>query len=64
MGLRGDDALIARLDALAEELTRRAKGAKISRTAAGQAALERGVTALEAECGLSAGEKKPPKRAK
>ena len=59
--IRLEDDLIARLDALAAALTERAAGAKVSRTAAMRAALERGLQALEAEVGTSARRRKPKK---
>lgn len=59
--IRLEDDLIARLDALAAALTERAAGVKVSRTAAMRAALERGLSALEAEAGTSPRRRKPKK---
>lgn len=58
--VRLEDDLVERLDALAELLTERAAGVKVSRSAAMRAALERGLEALEGELGGSRRNK--PKR--
>jgi predicted transcriptional regulator len=47
--IRLDESTIQRLDQLAEALTTRAQGAKVSRTAAMRVAVERGLDVLEAE---------------
>lgn len=49
--LRVDDALLARVDALAVALSERAAGASVSRANVLRIALERGVDVLEKEIG-------------
>jgi hypothetical protein len=55
---RLDGDMLARLDKIAEELTKRAAGASVNRSAVVRLAVDRGVAALEKELGLS----KRPKR--
>jgi len=59
--IRLEDDLIERLDALAIVLTERAAGAKVTRTSAMRAALERGLEALEAETRTAPRRRKPKK---
>lgn len=59
--IRLEDDLIDRLDSLAAALSERAAGAKVSRTAAMRAAMERGLEALEAELGAGVRRRKPKK---
>jgi len=59
--IRLEEDLIERLDALAQELTERAAGAKVSRTAAMRVALERGLEVIESDMGLAGRRRKPKK---
>jgi len=59
ISIRLDEGLLARLDALAEELTKRAAGARVGRSSVMRLALERGLASLEGELGLA---RKPRKR--
>lgn len=49
--VRLEEELISRLDELAEALTRKAAGVKVTRASAIRVALERGLDALHAELG-------------
>jgi predicted transcriptional regulator len=53
VSFRLDSATVARLDTLAEALTVRAAGATVNRSSVLRLAVERGVTALEAELSLA-----------
>ena len=53
VGLRLDDALLDRLDRIANELSRRASGVSVARADAARGALERGLPVFEAELGLA-----------
>lgn len=61
LAIRLSDELIERLDRIADELSTRAAGARVSRSQAIRAGIERGVAGLEAELGLTT---KKPKRKK
>lgn len=52
LAIRLTDALIERLDRIAESLSERAAGTRISRSQAIRAAIERGVADLEGELGI------------
>lgn len=51
--VRIDDALLARLDAIAATLTERAAGVNVGRSRVIRLAIERGADALEVELGLA-----------
>jgi hypothetical protein len=51
--VRLEEDIIERLDRIAEALTARAVGARVSRASAMRVALERGVSSIETELGLS-----------
>lgn len=53
LSIRFTDELISRLDRISEAMSKRASGAPVKRAHAIRAALERGVTALEGELGIS-----------
>lgn len=52
--MRLPSELLSRVDAVAEELTRRAAGVNVSRTAVMRRLIERGLEILEPELGLTA----------
>lgn len=58
LAIRLSDELIERLDRIADELSTRAAGARVSRSQAIRAGIERGVLALEAELGLTSKRKR------
>ena len=51
--VRLDEAMVARLDAVAEAMSKRAAGASVSRSEVVRVAVDRGVSALEAELGVA-----------
>jgi predicted transcriptional regulator len=57
--LRLEEDLVQRLDSLADALSKRTVGVKVTRSAAMRAALERGLDSLEAEVGKPARRPKP-----
>lgn len=59
VSVRLDDSTLARLDSLAEAMSKRAAGAIVKRGTALRAIVERGLEALEAELGAP---KQKPKR--
>jgi predicted transcriptional regulator len=60
--VRIEEDLISRLDWLADALTRRAAGAKVSRSSAMRVAVERGLESLEGELGAPTKLKPKPKK--
>ncbi len=60
--VRFSEADLARLDRLAQVLTARAVGARVSRASAARLALGRGLDSLETELGITAKAKQPRKR--
>jgi predicted transcriptional regulator len=60
--IRFEDTYVNRIDTLAEALTTRAAGAKVSRTAVMRLAIERGLEALEAEVVGPKPKRKPRKK--
>jgi hypothetical protein len=60
--IRFENAYVDRIDALADALTARAAGARVSRTAVMRLAIERGLEALEAEVVGPKPKRKPRKK--
>jgi hypothetical protein len=57
--IRLGEELLARLDRVTAEMSKRAAGADVPRSSAIRLALERGLDALEAELGLADRRRKP-----